>query len=107
MTHHTTLSIPLTTLTHYNAILADPAIVPKRKNVDVLASWTARFATCPGIEADINVVNGDDDTGPFVDAVLFDQGSEVALLDPAHRLNGDYCFTVNDTVFCVTVTAAA
>lgn len=44
----------------------------------VLHVFTVDFGG--GIEADIKVCNGD--TGPWVDAVLFDQGREVQILEP-------------------------
>lgn len=43
-----------------------------------------------GIEADIKVCNGD--TGPWIDAVLFEFGHEVQVLEPSTILLGEYLF---------------
>jgi hypothetical protein len=55
----------------------------------VLETFTFQF---PGtlFEADIKVCNGD--TGPWIDAVLFHNGSEVMCLDPGTTLLGEYEF---------------
>ena len=62
--------------------------VPDAGRDEVLHVFTVGFGD--GIEADIKVCNGD--TGPWIDAVLFDQGHEVGLLEPGTVLLGKYPF---------------
>ena len=61
-------------------------------------SYTADFGG--GIEAEIKVCKGDP---PFVDAVLYDKGSEVQLMDVSDELLGEYLFYYDEKVYAVTV----
>lgn len=55
--------------------------------VDTVATFTAKFDD--GIEIDIKVCDGNP---PFVDAVLFQDGSDVGCLDVTDTLVGEYIF---------------
>ena len=65
---------------------------------DVPLTLTANFGN--GIEADIKLCNGD---SPYVDAVLFDDGSEVHVLEVSDTIEGEYCFSYNDDDYIVCV----
>ena len=52
------------------------------------------------IEADIKICNGD---GPYLDAVLFDEGHEVAVLDVGDMIQDEYIFEYNDAIYKVLV----
>lgn len=51
-----------------------------------------------GIEADIKLVNSswtppeEDGCGPYIDAVLFENGQEIECLEPSDELLGEYIF---------------
>jgi len=66
--------------------------------VGTLATYTAIFED--NIEADIKVCKGDP---PFVDAVLYDCGSEVELIEVTDELLGEYMFFYNGKVYTVVV----
>ena len=68
--------------------LAMDVPVPDAGECEVLKTYTANFSD--GIEADIKVCNGD--TGAWIDAVLFDYGNEINLLEPRYTLVGEYIF---------------
>jgi len=70
-----------------------------RKNSRVMESMTVNFSN--GIEADIKIV--DTDTGPWIDAVLFDKGSKVLVLEPHYVFLGEYFFIYNDVKYVVKV----
>ena len=70
-----------------------------RRNSRVDLSLTANFGE--GIEVDIKVI--DTDNGPYVDAILFDEGSEQMVLEPQYVLLGKYPFEHNDKKYVVTV----
>lgn len=73
---------------------------------DTPVTFTALFPD--GIEVDIKVCNGSDASEPFIDAVIFEHGSELYPLDPRFdRLEGDYAFTVGQDTYIVTVQTAA
>lgn len=64
--------------------------------VGTIQTYTATFDG--DVEADIKVCQGDP---PFVDAVLYDSGSEVELLAVADILLGEYTFFYNSDVYTV------
>ena len=66
-----------------------------------IKTYTADFGD--GIEADIKVCDADRESTPFVDAVLFDHGSQVDVLEVADDLIGEYIFTYNDYTYTVIV----
>lgn len=72
--------------------------VSGEKECAVLHEFTANFGD--GIEADIKVCNGD--SGPWIDAVLFDGGQELLVLEPEfERVLGEYTFRLNDEIYTV------
>ena len=66
--------------------------------VGTLVTYTAIFED--NVEADIKVCKGDP---PFVDAVLYDGGSEVELIEVTDELLGEYIFFYNGKVYTVVV----
>ncbi len=69
------------------------------KNVgDVPYTYTVRFSN--GMEADIKVCNGN---SPYVDAVLFKDGSEVSVLDVSENILGLYDFKYKNDTYLVIV----
>ena len=44
-------------------------------------------------EVDIKVCNGDT---PYIDAVLFEDGNEINVLEPSDQMDGDYYFQGNN-----------
>jgi hypothetical protein len=63
-----------------------------------LATYTAIFED--NVEADIKVCKGNP---PFVDAVLYEDGSEVELIEVTDELLGEYMFFYNGKVYTVVV----
>jgi len=59
--------------------------------------FTAKFGN--KVEADIKVV--DTDSGPWIDATLFDNGSEQVTIEPQYALLGEYSFEYNDKRYVV------
>jgi hypothetical protein len=66
----------------------------------VIETFTADFGD--GIEADINVCNGDT---PYVDPVLFSYGNQVSGMDVGETLLGRYHFPYNGNDYIVYVEA--
>ena len=66
--------------------------------VGTLTTYTAKFEG--DVEADIKVCKGDP---PFVDAVLYDSGSEVELLEVTDEILGEYVFFYDGQVYTVVV----
>ena len=61
-----------------------------------LQTYTAVFED--NVEADIKVCKGDP---PFVDAVLYDGGAEVELIEVTDELLGEYMFFYNGQTYTV------
>lgn len=68
---------------------------------EILATYTVDFGN--GIEADIKVVNGCEDSGPYVDPVLFRDGNEVVVIEAADQLDGEYVFWYDDKQYIAIV----
>ena len=66
--------------------------------VGTIQTYTAIFSG--DVEADIKVCDGDP---PFIDAVLYDAGSEVELMEVSDELLGDYEFFYNGKIYTVTL----
>ena len=66
--------------------------------VGTVQIYTAIFSG--DVEADIKVCDGDP---PFVDAVLYDEESEVGLIQLSDELLGDYEFFYNGKIYTVTL----
>jgi|TARA_Y100000296_G_scaffold69867_1_gene84062 hypothetical protein len=64
--------------------------------VGTLQTYTAIFED--NVEADIKVCRGDP---PFVDAVLYDSGAEVELIEVTDELLGEYMFFYNGQTYTV------
>ena len=66
--------------------------------IGTLNTYTTIFEG--NVQADIKVCKGDP---PFVDAVLYDSGSEVELLEVTDVLLGEYVFYYDGQVYTVMV----
>jgi hypothetical protein len=88
------LEIPAEQLQSLQQFLDSPGV----DRVATLATFTADFGN--GMEADIKMCQGDP---PFVDAVLFDCGSEVAILEVSDALEGEYLFDYDGQKYQVVV----
>ena len=64
--------------------------------VGTIQTYTATFEG--DVEADIKVCLGDP---PFVDAVLYDSGSEVELIEVTDTLLGEYTFYYDSDIYTV------
>jgi hypothetical protein len=95
-----TIEIPKKELDVLNKMLESQEEI--RDEPDVIETYTARFTD--GYEADIKVCNGD---GPYVDAVLFLDGSEVCVLEASDQVDGIYQFHHMNRSFCVIVNEKA
>lgn len=62
--------------------------IPDAGDDEVVMTYTLHFPS--KIEADIKVCNSDN--GPWIDAVLFEDGSEVCVLEPGYKILGEYNF---------------
>lgn len=63
-------------------------MVPDAGECETIKKYTVAFAE--QVEADIKVVNGD--SGPYIDAVWFDDGCEIGFLEVGETLLGEYIF---------------
>ena len=83
-----TVKVTANQLSEANEILKRTDFVEDAGRDELLYSFSVSFGN--GIEADIKVYNGD---GPFVDAILFHDGSEVFIMEPCvEQLDGEYIF---------------
>lgn len=73
--------------------------IPDAGRCEVVTTYTAIFGG--GIEADIKVCNSE--SSPYIDAVLFEDGCEIALLDVSDILLGEYIFMVDEDTYTVLV----
>jgi len=80
-------------------LLKRDTAVQDAKECDVLHTFTFDFGG--KIEADIKVCNGD--TGPWVDSVLFLDGSEIQCLEPSDQLEGEYPFDYNGVKYTINI----
>lgn len=70
-------------------------------NGEILFTFTSIIENST-YEVDIKVVNSD--SGPYVDAVLFDENLEVFSLEPSfERIDGEYIFDLEDCTITVNV----
>jgi hypothetical protein len=75
--------------------------IPDAGKYEVVKTYSADFDN--GIVADIKVVNSP--SGAYIDAVLFDDGSEVQTMEPRYTLvkAGGYNFKYNSKIFSVII----
>lgn len=73
--------------------------IPDAGKTEVVEKWTVNF---DGIyEADIKLVNTV--SGLYLDCILFDEGSEVGLLDPQYVFLGVYPIEKNNETYTVVI----
>ena len=73
--------------------------VPDTGECETIKIYTAEFAD--EVEVDIKVVNGD--TGPYIDAVIFEDGNEIGFLEVGETLLGVYDFREEQDFYRVIV----
>ena len=81
-------------ITHDEANLARRLLkreTEDREYPELVLVKTAKFSN--GIEADIKLVNAD---GPYVDAVIFENGQEITCLPASGSFTGEYQFAIGD-----------
>ena len=99
MRHERTMQISADQLSDANEILQRTEFVEDAGRDEVFYSFSVPFGD--GIEVDIKVCNGD---GPFVDAILFHNWSEVCVMEPCFEsLDGEYHFYYEDNEYVVFV----
>ena len=72
---------------------------PKNDRDGICQTMTAQFDN--GIEADIKICNSEN--GPWIDPVLFFNGSEIGVLEPQYTIEGEYLFEIDENEFIVKV----
>lgn len=82
-----------------NALLASNEWAKNHSEDDTIQTFTANFHDS-SIEADIKICNGD---GPYLDAVLFDGGSEVCVLDVGDEIEDEYVFDYDGEIYKVII----
>lgn len=99
MTKQVTIKISKEVVDRINSYLLMNTTLEGTKGCAVIETLTANFGL--GIEADIKVCNGD--SGPWIDAVLFENGHEIMILEPYHEnIVSEYVFGVaNDTYIVI------
>ena len=53
------------------------------------------------IRAELDIQNTED--GPYVNAILFDDGQEVGLIEPCYELHGKYSFEYNNKNYTIEI----
>jgi len=76
--------------------------VPDAGECETIKIYTATFED--NIEVDIKVCNGD--TGPYIDAVMFENGNEIGFLEVRDTLLGVYDFREDQDFWRVIVQKA-
>lgn len=94
-----TIQIPKKKKDELNQILSSNEFYDEVGRDEVIAQFTAKFPDS-SIEADIKICNGD---GPYIDAVLFDNGYEVMMLEPSWEISEEYIFETDDETYKVLV----
>ena len=97
MRYEKTILVPKAELDEINRLLS-LITMPDTGADEVIKTCTAVFHD--GIEADIKVCNGDP---PFVDPVLFQDGGQVAVMEVAEELDGEYIFDLDEDQYVVIV----
>jgi hypothetical protein len=83
--------IDASTCDYFNRYLGMRVGSKEFKKDQQIASQTVLL--CDSYSVDFNLVNGDDEAGPYLDVVLFDDGEEVQTLPPTRiQLEGTYKF---------------
>ena len=97
-----TIKVPAKEVEEIQAWLDSGKQIPDAGETETVKTYTAVFLN--DIEADIKVCNGD--TGPYVDAVLFEAGNEIMFLEVGATLLGTYYFRDTMEVYKVIVEKA-
>ena len=94
-----TKQVPRERVDELNHMLSLP-IIPDIGDHEIVETFTVDFGE--GIEADIKVCNGDT---PFVDPVIFENGSELCCIDVCDEIDGEYHFLVDDITYIAVIEA--
>jgi hypothetical protein len=68
---------------------------------EVIKNYSVNFTD--NIRAELDIQNTED--GPYVNAMLFEDNQEVAMIEPLYELHGKYLFNHNNTTYTVHVVA--
>ena len=99
MLHEVTLRVSLPDIREFNHILSMGEKSSDYGKDEVIFCKTAKFDG--GVEADIKLCNGDP---PFIDAVLFEDGCEVGVLDCGfEEIEGEYYFSHDGNEYLVLI----
>ena len=94
------VQVPRPILILLNRWLSEDKAVEESGHDEVLYKATAKFEN--GIEADIKCVNSA--SGPYVDAVIFQNGHERACLEPSfEKFHGEYSFELDGQQYIAVV----
>lgn len=97
-----TINVPTKDAKEMQSILNRSSAIDTVKQGEVIKTFTAKFNN--GYEADIKVVNGNEDSSPYVDPVLFNaSGNEIAVGEVADSLLGEYIFDYDGQQYTVIV----
>lgn len=96
-----TIEIDAARLKEIESLLAGGKQVEGYGSASVIETFTAKFSD--GYEADIKFVNAEG--GPYIDPVLFLDGHEAAVGEPAYSLAGAFEFEHDGHTFTVEVKA--
>lgn len=89
-------------MNYYNELLDAGVIDLHAKGISKYSTvdkWTAEFSN--GIEVDIKICSSTDQL--FVQAVLFDNGSDVSVIEVEYELDGEYYFEYKDVLYVIKV----
>lgn len=88
-----TIEVDLDRANKCDQILALKVADPGYKENDQIDGMTVTVSET--YEIDFNLYNGNEETGPWLDAILFDTCCEVMTLDPVHESITGTSFTFN------------
>jgi hypothetical protein len=101
----TVVCIPKNVCEEVDGFLSGSSEVPDAGDSEVLLTVSTEvLGPREGLEVDIKVINSE--SGPYVDAVLFENGSEVYALEPSfEHIRGEYLFELDGEEILVEIVA--
>jgi len=106
-TYEKTIHLEKAEVEYINNLLTEKAWESSFGRSDIIDVYSTAFSSYGhDVEVDIKVINGDDeDSGAWIDAVLFDSNGQEIFALPAYfdRLDGEYIFELDGNSFIVRV----
>ena len=99
ITKHVTCTLDKYIAQEIQTLLDKDVAVEDAGSDEIMNTFTVDFGD--GIQVDINFINTD--SGPYLDAILFNQGSEVYVAEPSWQLVGEYDLMFGDTQYILTI----